>query len=52
MKNHIVHNLHPLLNILGMFGWPKFDLPECQLTALVESGFTGIQIASMVSESY
>ena len=34
--------LTPSLVHSGHVGRPKFDVPECQLTALVESGFTGI----------
>ena len=43
--------LTPSVLLSGHVGRPKFDVPECQLTALVESGFTGIQIASIVGVS-
>ena len=35
----------------GNVGRPRFDLPQCQITALVESGFTGVQIANIVGVS-
>ena len=35
----------------GRVGQPKFDVLRCQLTALIESGFTGIHIASIVGVS-
>ena len=43
--------LTPSVICSGHVGRPKFDVPECQLTALVESRFTGVQIASIVSVS-
>ena len=35
----------------GLVGRPRFDIPQSQLTELVESGFTGVQIASVVGVS-
>ena len=35
----------------GHVGRPRFDVPQCQITALVESGFTGVQIANIVGVS-
>ena len=52
MKSQNVHNLAtPAVVCSGNVGRPKFDVPECQLTALVESGFTGVQIVSIVGVS-
>ena len=44
MQNKTIHYLHSVVHS-GHHGRPKFDVPECQLMALGDSGFTGMQIA-------
>ena len=41
----------PPMIYTGCVGRPKFDVPQYQLAALLESGFTGPQIASIVGVS-
>ena len=49
--SHHPQLLSPSLVYSGGVGRPRFDLPDGQLTALVENGFTGPQIALIVGVS-
>ena len=49
-ESNIIPGTPPMLRS-GHAGRPKFDIPREQMSALVESGFTGPQIADLLQVS-